>query len=244
MRRHQPDLDSPEATRAHAAVIARKPFLRRIYLDWYHHILSAVPDGPGGLLEVGSGGGFLKKVAPDVITSDVQALEELDRVLDGRTLPFADGELRAVVMTNVLHHMQDVAGFLGECSRCLRPGGVVSMIEPWSTPWSRPIYRHLHHEPFAPDAGWTLSGGGPLSDANQALPWIVFERDRQRFVQAFPRLAVTRIEPMMPLAYLLSGGLSAPSVLPGAAYGVVRRLDRWLLPSKTGLFAHIVLTAA
>ena len=40
---------------------------------------------------------------------------------------------------------------------------------------SRVIYGALHHEPFRPDAAdWKISGKGPLSAANGALPWILF----------------------------------------------------------------------
>ena len=37
-------------------------------------------------------------------------------------------------MVNTLHHLPDVKVFLAEASRCLQPGGTISMIEPWNTP--------------------------------------------------------------------------------------------------------------
>jgi 2-polyprenyl-3-methyl-5-hydroxy-6-metoxy-1,4-benzoquinol methylase len=47
--------------------------------------------------------------------------------------------LRGIVMTNVLHHIPDARAFLKEAARCLHPGGVIAMIEPWVSPWSRLI---------------------------------------------------------------------------------------------------------
>src|SRR5262249_31802772 len=38
-----------------------------------------------------------------------------------------------------------------QATRCVRSGGVVAMIEPWVTPWSRFVYTRLHHEPFQPE---------------------------------------------------------------------------------------------
>jgi hypothetical protein len=56
------------------------------------------------------------------------------------------------------------------------------MIEPWVSTLSRPIYTRLHHEPFNPDAkDWSFPDTGPLSGANGALPWIIFQRDRHHF---------------------------------------------------------------
>ena len=68
------------------------------------------------------------------------------------------------------------------------------LIEPWRTAWSEIIYRRFHYEPFRPDARtWEFDSPGPLSGANGALPWIVFERDRTAFEREFPFLRVVSI---------------------------------------------------
>jgi hypothetical protein len=118
------------------------------------------------------------------------------------------------------------------------------MIEPWVTPWSQQVYRHLHHEPFLPYAEhWEFPPAGPLSGANGALPWIIFHRDRSRFTDEFPEWAVKTIEPDMPLSYLLSGGISMRAFMPGWAYGVIRglegRLGSWM--HWCAMFARIRL---
>ena len=77
------------------------------------------------------------------------------------------------------------------------PGGVVAMIEPWFTSWSRTLPT-LHHEPFDPEAqSVTERGAGPLSAANGAFPWILFERDRAAFAQRCPQWHVETVRPMM-----------------------------------------------
>ena len=235
------DLDAPETTALRREIVRGKPFLRAIYEEWYGLLASNVPPPPGDVLELGSGAGFLGEFVPGLITSDVFPVPGVDRVVDARSLPFADGALRAIAMTNVLHHVPQVERFLAEAERCLRPGGRLVMIEPWNSAWARLVYRHLHHEPFQPGAAdWGIPQSGPLSGANGALPWIVFHRDRARLQREFPALRVTEIRPMMPLRYLLSGGVSMRSLQPGWMHGPWRALER-LAGGRCGMFALIVL---
>lgn len=145
-------------------------------------------------------------------------------------------------MTNVLHHLPRPREFFAEAARCVRPGGGVAMIEPWLTTWSRLVYRHLHHEPCDERAiEWEFPPGGPLSASNQALPWILFARDRTRFEREHPAWEVTTIEPMMPVSYLLSGGLAWRSAMPGWAYRPLRACERLVERRGAAMFAFIVL---
>ena len=209
-------IDDPVTTELRRSIVISKPFLRAIYLDWYRAIRDRVPQGDGSVLELGSGAGFFEEFLPGVITSEVFECPGVQRIVDARQLPFGSGELRGIVMTDVLHHIPDAAAFFREAARCLRPGGVVTMVEPWVSPWSRLIYTRLHHEPFEPGVErWDFPAKGPLSDANGALPWILFERDRKRFETEFPALKIEEIRPMMPFRYLVSGGVSMRSLMPG-----------------------------
>ena len=179
----------------------------------------------------------------DLITSDILELPHVRRVLDASVrLPFDNGSLRAIAMVNTLHHVSDIEVFLGEAVRCLDPGGVISAIEPWNTPWSRFVWGYLHHEPFDPHtASWQFESEGPLSSANGALPWIVFVRDADRFGRLFPELAVTSIRPIMPLRYLLSGGVSTRALVPDFSFVPLRSLEHACPPllRNAALFAHI-----
>jgi SAM-dependent methyltransferase len=147
-------------------------------------------------------------------------------------------------MTDVLHHIPDAAAFFREASRCLRPGGAIVMIEPWVSPWSRLIYTHLHHEPFEPEVErWDFPAKGPLSDANGALPWIIFERDRARFEAEFPDLKIEEIRPMMPFRYLVSGGVSMRSLMPNFTMPLWKLIERACEPQmkRLAMFSLISL---
>jgi hypothetical protein len=57
------DLDDPKATLAHRDLILQKPFLKRLYNDWYDVFIKKAKEiKTGKHLEIGSGGGFLKDV--------------------------------------------------------------------------------------------------------------------------------------------------------------------------------------
>lgn len=236
------DVDDPQSTILRRRIIREKVFLRRLYSEWYDLICSHLPSTCEQVLEIGSGAGFLKQVLPQVITSEVFPLEGVDRVEDATALSFADSSLDAIVMTDVLHHVPDVSLFFAEAARTLRDDGAIVLIEPWRTRWSQWVYTHLHHEPFRPDTDdWRLPPGGPLSMANGAIPWMVFVRDRERFERENPDLAVEVIRPLMPLAYLASGGVSLRALLPGGAYPVVRGFERRALHERGAMFALIVV---
>ncbi len=222
-------IDDPETTQLRRGIIQNNRFLWRIYEEWYRSIAGCIPPGPGAVLELGSGAGFLGQHVPGVITSEVFPCSDIQLVLDARWLPFSSASLKAIAMVDVLHHIPDNHAFLREAQRCLRPGGAIVMIEPWISTWSRPVYAHLHHEPFDPAAkDWTFPTTGPLSGANIALPWIIFQRDRHGFEAEFGELEIQEIRPFMPFRYLVSGGVSMRQLMPEAAFDLWRKLESWL----------------
>lgn len=238
-------IDDPQTTQRRRGIIQSNRFLRRIYDEWYRLIRSCIPEGPGRVLELGSGAGFLAQSIPGLIPSDVFLCSNVQLVLDGRRLPFSSGSLKAIVMVDVLHHIPDSRAFLTEAQKCLRSGGSIVMVEPWVSTWSRPIYTRLHHEPFDPDSkDWTFPSIGPLSGANGALPWIIFQRDRHDFESEFHELKIQAVRPFMPFRYLVSGGVSRRQLMPEATFNLWRGLESWLCrwPHHWSMFALIHLT--
>jgi hypothetical protein len=112
-------------------------------------------------------------------------------------------------------------------------------------PWSRWVYTHLHHEVFDPAAqSWELDIQSPLSNANGALPWILFSRDCRQFSKEFPDWKLDLVQPIMPLVYLLSGGFATKAALPGWSYPFFRLFEQLIFPLNpyTALFALISLS--
>jgi SAM-dependent methyltransferase len=242
------DLDDPATTDRRREIVKSKGLLKRIYDQWYAMIVAGLAEGDrildGPILELGSGGGFLNESIDGLITSEVFHCKHVNLAADALALPFAPASLRAIVMIDVLHHIPNVRLFLGEAERCLSEGGTIVMIEPWLSRWSKLVYTRLHHEPFLPDAPeWSFPSSGPLSGSNGALPWIVFERDRTVFEREFPRLEIKSLKPIMPIQYLVSGGVSMRSLAPGWSCSIWKALETALNPHMKdwGMFAFIVL---
>jgi len=237
-------IDDPETTELRKQIIISKPMLKSIYDEWYSALADGLPAVGGKILELGSGAGFCDRVLPEVITSDIFYCNDVRIVADAQRLPFGNGSLRAIVMTNVLHHMPNVHSFFAEATRCLRKGGKILMVEPWVTWWSSLVYKHLHHEPFDPEAReWSFPAAGHLSSANSAIPWIVFVRDRSKFESQFPELSIEQIRPFLAFRYLLSGGVGMRSFTPDflqiAWAGLERLLDSQMY--RLGMFAFVSL---
>lgn len=235
------DLDDPATTELRKHILESKPFLRAIYDEWYSEFAAQLPNVSGPVLELGSGAGHCDKFIPGVITSEILFCSTVRLIADAQRLPLPDSSLRAIVFSDVMHHMPDVRRFFAEAGRCLKPGGKILMIEPWSSGWSRFVYARLHHEPFQPDAAdWAFPSSGPLSGANGALPWIVFARDRQKFESEFPSLKIERIRLFMPFRYLLSGGVAMRSLMPAFTYP----FWQWLEGSLNGSMSHLAMFAS
>lgn len=238
------DLDDPATTELHRDILGRKPFLRSLYEEFYRAFIAAVPRGASGpLIELGSGGGFFKRLFPATIATDVLAVRDLDVRCSALALPFRSGTVQAFFLLNVFHHLGDSARALRELSRCLRAGGRVVMIEPALTPWGRFVWQRFHHEPLDPHASWRLSAHGPLSSANIALPWIVFRRDRRRFLREWPEFRIVSQREHTCLLYLLSGGFTFRALVPERSYLLFKGLESLLSPlgGLVGLFQTIVL---
>ncbi|MCW1968925.1 MAG: methyltransferase domain-containing protein [Anaerolineae bacterium] len=219
---------------------ALNAFYRNAYLQ-YQNCLRNTPES-GLILELGSGAGFVKDLIPGILCSDLIAYPKLDYVLDGTRLPFADHSVRMIAMLNVFHHIPDVEGFINEAQRCLLDGGRIMIIDP-NVGWiSTPILKYGHSEPFNPNAArWDFNSIGPLSSANDALSWIVFQRDLVEFQRKFPLLKLVRFEPHSPLLYWLSGGLKKWSLIGKTTYPIINIIDGFLmnLSSNFGSFVNV-----
>ncbi len=238
------DLDSPKRTLEHREIIRKKYFLRKLYTKWYEVLFEEIPNyEKKKIVELGSGGGFLKELAPNIITSDFLDLPTNDLSFSALEMPFDSKSLDGIFMIDTFHHLPDIHRFLGEVDRTLQSGGKLVMIEPANSLWGRWIYQNFHHEPFLPEAGWTIPLSGPLSGANGALPWIVFQRDRKIFEEIFPNLSIKTIKYHTPFIYLVSGGVSFRQLLPNISFSFIKLVDQWSskITSQLSMFMTIII---
>jgi SAM-dependent methyltransferase len=222
-----------------------KPALRAIYRAYYQEILDRCR--PGRTLEIGGGSGNLKNFMPSVVSTDVLPAPWLDTVADAQRLPFASASFDNVVLFDVLHHIERPRLFLNEATRVLRPAGRIVMVEPAITPVSGVFYRHFHPEPVVMSADPFLDG--PLDpardpyDANQAVPTLLFYRQRERFETEFPALRLIEVRRSALFTYPLSGGFRPWSLLPERCVAPLLRIEQWLQPVLGPLMAFRMIVA-
>jgi SAM-dependent methyltransferase len=231
---------SPEFFAAQKAILLNRPLLKRCYDDWYARLLRDARSArqPGVIVELGSGGGYLKDLEPSIVTSDVVD-NVADRVIDARHLPFADNSVRALLLTHVFHHIPDADAFFKEAERALVPGGVISMIEVAHTPFARFFFKNFHHEPYEDDRReWSFAQNDSMMDSNQALSWMVFARDRAEFEKRHPALKIEGMSFLPWLTYLLSGGVTARNLIPNWMNGLLIWIERLLQPLASFFSLH------
>lgn len=221
----------------------RKPGLALLYREWYLLQRDRLAPIAGDILELGSGAGFIQEIIPSAQTSELIECKGVDLTLNA--LEVGDrfnATLSNLLMVNVFHHICDSMAFLNSASIALRPGGRLIMIEPWLNAWSTICYRLVGHEPLDPhQLGWSFPSNDPLFDSNQAQPWIVFQRDKEKFLKTFTEFKILALDPLMPLSYTLSGGHSVSWGISARAMKVCRSIERKFLDRRLGMFALIVI---
>jgi SAM-dependent methyltransferase len=211
-----------------------KEILRRLYHKWYGIIGDAI--NPGTTMEIGGGSGNLKEFFPDAISSDILFVSWLDVVADAHHLPFKDGGLDNIVLFDVLHHLWRPISFFSDAARVLKHGGRILIMEPYVSWTSSLVYRFIHSEgmdrnidPFQIDC--FVKGENPFS-GNQAITTLIFEKYKERFIEACPHLKIIRQERSDFILFPLSGGFNNPSLCPMFLYNLFDRLERILKPLR------------
>ncbi len=218
-----------------------KKILQKLYHHWYRMIGSALK--PGSILEIGGGSGNLKEFFPHAISSDILFTPWSDAVLDAHYLPFKNAVLDNIVLFDVLHHLIDPLHFFFEAQRTLKKNGRIVLMEPYVSWVSFFIYRFFHPEgliwnidPFK--KGYSEKNKNHLH-GNQALPTLMFERDKHLFAKKFPGLNIIKIEKTDFIIYPLSGGFHHPGLCPLFLYQALEHLENLFNPLKSFLAFRI-----
>jgi 2-polyprenyl-3-methyl-5-hydroxy-6-metoxy-1,4-benzoquinol methylase len=107
-------------------------------------IVEGFMPGKGDILDIGCATGFFLDAArqrgwnpygvelSDYSSDIARKKIGTDRIITGRVedAAFKDATFDAIVMTDVIEHVCDVHSFLGEVSRILKPGGIISITTP------------------------------------------------------------------------------------------------------------------
>ncbi|BCO30376.1 hypothetical protein TspCOW1_04790 [Thiohalobacter sp. COW1] len=223
-----PEMSRNDMLSSHKSIWDTKPELRRIYESYYSEINDSLVGG--SILELGAG--FGASVFPEryVVKTDIQRSQWIDFVADAQALPVSDQSFDNIVMLDVLHHIEYPMLFINEAVRVLKPKGRIVMIEPAITPFSYCFYKYLHHEPVDMTVDPFLVELPDVTrwpyDSNQAIPTLMFVKNRSLFEQITPILRVATVEWLSLIAYPLSGGFSRWSLLPNRLTPIILKMER------------------
>jgi SAM-dependent methyltransferase len=211
------DLGSEQAGEVQREILRTKPSLRRVYERVYAKMLAAAdtyaPDATV-CIELGSGGGFLPDLDPTIVASDIRYLTGLNLVFDAQDAPFRDSSIDVIYGMHVIHHIPRIRRFFAELERVLKPGGVLVVVEPYWSPVAKVMYKRFHPEPFDEQAEtWEFESTDPMS-SNQAMSYLLLQRDRAIFEREFPGLEVFELGAFGGPSYVLTGGIWKQRLLP------------------------------
>lgn len=239
------DIDSPDRVIRHLAVLDAKPMTREVFEDFYRLALDLDRRHFGNVeglrVELGAGVSRLKKLAADVVVTDVVPAPHIDRTLNAIDMDLPDNSVRCLIGINCFHHFPDVRAFFRETLRVAKPGGGAILIEPHFGPLAGFIYKRLFtSETFdVATPSWNQGDVGPMQGANQALSHVVFERDRAVFQNEFPELEIIETTIFNNyIRYLVSGGLNFRQLLPDAAIPLLKAMEAALAPAAPVLALH------
>ena len=210
-------LDKPELARRR---IEKDVFLRNHYLHATLQVRSLLSASPNSqILEVGAAGGVTKMFWPEVHTSDIRQDSEVDFVMAAEEIKFESNYLDGIFGIDALHHIDDPVEHFREVSRVLKNGASAVYIDPNWNLFSKIIFRHvlkyIHPEPYDTDQlGWIKESNDP-TEGNQAMAYIIFVRDFDKFRDLFPNLHVEILQPVKGLSFLFSGGVHTRTPIPG-----------------------------
>ena len=213
-----------------------------LYKEWYELISTFLSEIEGINIELGCGASFIDQINKSIKKTDVFFNSNTDFKLNAMDIgENFENKISNLILVNVFHHISDPELFLKSAEKSLLLGGRIIMIEPSNNYWSRLVYKFVGHEPFDISQNeWKFQSKDPLLDSNQALSWIIFERDYKKFKNLFPMFSLIKKKNMMPFSYLLSGGHSFNTRV-GKLIRITRKFEKFFFDKYWGMFNLICL---
>jgi ubiquinone/menaquinone biosynthesis C-methylase UbiE len=222
-----------------------KDLIKLIYKDYYKVIKKYIyKKKKYKILELGSGGGNIKKIVKECITSDQFKNNNVDRVENIYKINFKKNSISNIILIDVFHHLQFPSLALKEINRILIKNGRIIMIEPAMGLIPRLIYKLFHYEPngFNIKINWnSIPANIPSSNqyfAAQSLPWRAFFLKELNLKNNYK---IKLIKPFSDFAFLLSGGYSYNAFYPRIFYSFIKLIDKILTSISIKIFSARML---
>jgi SAM-dependent methyltransferase len=238
-------LDHKKIDYKNRKIYQNKELIKIIYSNYYKKIKKNIyVSDKKKTLELGSGGGNIKKVIKECITSDQFKNDNIDRIENIYKINFKKNSISNIILIDVFHHLQFPGLALKEIHRVLIKNGRIIMVEPAMGFIPRIIYKIFHYEPngFNLKINWnnTPKRIPSLNQyfAAQSLPWRAFFLKELNLRSKYK---IKLIKPFSDFAFLLSGGYSYKAFYPKFLYSLIKLIDKILTSISIKIFSARML---
>jgi hypothetical protein len=226
-------------------IYQNKDLIKIIYNNYYKNIKKNIYISDKKIiLELGSGGGNIKKIIKECITSDQFKKKNIDRIENIYKINFKKNSISNIILIDVFHHLQFPSLALKEIHRVLIKNGKIIMIEPAMGLIPRMIYKIFHYEPngFNLKINWNhIPKKIPSLNqyfAAQSMPWRAFFLKELNLRSKYK---IKLIKPFSDFAFLLSGGYSYKAFYPKFLYSLIKLIDKTLTSISIRIFSARML---
>ena len=238
-------LDHKKIDYKNRKIYQNKDLIKIIYNNYYKNIKKNIYlSDKKKILELGSGGGNIKKVIKECITSDQFKNKNIDRIENIYKINFKKNSISNIILIDVFHHLQFPSLALKEIHRVLIKNGRIIMVEPAMGFIPRIVYKIFHYEPngFNLRIKWNdIPKKIPLSNqyfAAQSMPWRAFFLKELNLKSKY---SIKLIKPFSDFAFLLSGGYSYKALYPKILYSLIKLIDKILTSISIRIFSARML---
>jgi SAM-dependent methyltransferase len=226
-------------------IYKKKKIIKLVYKNYYLLIKNNLLKKKNyHILEIGSGGGNIKKVIPECITSDQFRNKNIDSIENIYKIKFNNNSLSNIILIDVFHHLEYPLVALNEIDRVLIKHGRLIMIEPAMGLIPRIIYKIFHYEPNGFNIKINKRKKLPINFnfnkyfASQSFPWRIFFLNELKLKKKFN---INKVTLFSDFAFLLSGGYSYRSFYPEKLYPVIKYIDKFLSIISLRIFSSRML---
>jgi SAM-dependent methyltransferase len=238
-------LDHKKIDYKNRKIYQNKDLIKIIYNNYYKNIKKYIYlSDKKKILELGSGGGNIKKVIKECVTSDQFKNKNIDRIENIYKINFKKNSISNIILIDVFHHLQFPSLALKEIHKVLIKNGRIIMVEPAMGLIPRIVYKIFHYEPngFNLKIKWNnIPKKIPLSNqyfAAQSIPWRAFFLKELNLKSKF---SIKLIKPFSDFTFLLSGGYSYIALYPKILYSMIKLIDKILTSISIRIFSARML---
>lgn len=232
----------------HRKIFLNKKMLLAVFNNFHRTFLFLEKKfifGDGLRIELGAGIYPIKKTLKNVLASDILPGPDIDLILDAERLELNSNSVKTLFIQNSFHHFSNPGSFFKELDRVLVKGGGSIILDPYYGWLACKIYPKIFNtEIFDKNTNkWNYENLGPMKGANQALSYVIFIKDRDKFKELYPSLEIVdQTICSNYFLYLFSGGLNFKQIVPNIFIPLILLIELIIYPFRK-LFAlhHIIV---